>query len=239
MGAAQLRREATSGETRILVIEDDPPIAAGIVRGLTHAGFSVELATDGERGAALGLAEPFALTVLDLMLPGLGGFAVLELWRERTSTPVIVLTARTDLDARLRAFELGAVDYLPKPFWVEELVARIRARLRLSVGAPSRAVRWDDVVLDLDARTVQVGGAALGLTAHEFNVLAYMVERPGRAVTRQQLAEAALPAGGDRSDRTVDSHIARIRRKLGRPGGARLATVWGIGYRFDAPEDGP
>lgn len=231
-----MRRES---ETRILVVEDDPPIAAGIVRGLTHAGFSVELATDGERGAALGLAEAFALTVLDLMLPGRGGFEVLELWRERTSTPVIVLTARTDLDARLRAFELGAVDYLPKPFWVEELVARIRARLRRTAGAPGRVVRWDDVVLDPGARTVQVGGAPLALTAHEFNVLAYMVERPGRAVTRRQLAEATLPAGGDRSDRTIDSHIARIRRKLGRPAGARLATVWGIGYRFDVPEGEP
>lgn len=233
-----MRRDPTA-DTRILVIEDDPPIAAGIVRGLTHVGFSVELAADGERGAALGLAEPFALTVLDLMLPGQGGFEVLGLWQGRTSTPVIVLTARTDLDARLRAFSLGAVDYLPKPFWIEELVARIRARLRLTAPTPGRAVRWDDIVLDLDARTVQVAGAPLALTAHEFNVLAYMVERPGRPVTRRQLAEATLPAGGDRSDRTVDSHIARIRRKLGRPGGARLATVWGIGYRFDAPEGEP
>ncbi len=175
------------------------------------------------------------------MLPARGGFEVLATWRGRSSTPVIVLTARTDLESRLRAFELGAVDYLPKPFWIEELVVRIRARLRIGhagVAAPARAVRWDDVVLDLDARAVHVAGAPLALTAHEFNVLSYMVERPGRAVTRRQLAEAALPAAGDRSDRTVDSHIARIRRKLGRPGGARLATVWGIGYRFDAPEGG-
>lgn len=222
---------------RILVIEDDPPIAAGVVRGLTHAGFAVELASDGDRGAALGLSGEFALAVLDLMLPGQGGFEVLEQWRGRSSTPVIVLTARTDLDARLRAFELGAVDYLPKPFWIEELVARIRARLRISAEAPTRSVRWDDAVLDLDARTVTLAGAPVALTAHEFNVLAYMVERPGRAVTRPQLAEAALPASGDRSDRTVDSHIARIRRKLGKPAGLRVATVWGIGYRFDAPEE--
>lgn len=229
-------RDMHAGEARILVVEDDPPIAAGIVRGLTHAGFAVELASDGERGAAVGLTGDFALAVLDLMLPGQGGFEVLAQWRGRISTPVIVLTARTDLESRLRAFELGAVDYLPKPFWVEELVARIRARLRIAAEAPGRSVRWDDVVLDLDARTVLLAGDPLGLTAHEFNVLAYMVERPGRAVTRQQLAEAALPAGGDRSDRTVDSHIARIRRKLGKPAGMRLATVWGIGYRFDAPE---
>jgi DNA-binding response OmpR family regulator len=221
---------------RVLIVEDDPPIAAGLVRGLQHAGFAVELACDGERGAALGLGGGFDLVVLDLMLPGQSGFTVLEQWRGRLSTPTIVLTASTDLDPRLRAFALGAVDYLSKPFWIEELVARIRARLRIDVAAPTRTVAWDDVLVDLDARTVLVAGAAPGLTAHEFNVLVYMVERPGRAVTRQQLAEAALPAGGDRSDRTVDSHIARIRRKLGKPGGQRLATVWGIGYRFDAPE---
>ena len=90
-------------------------------------------------------------------------------------------------------------------------------------------------MLDLDARGVAVAGEPLALTAHEFNVLAYLVERPGRAIARRQLAEAALPAGGDRSERTVDSHVARIRRKLG-ASAARLVTVWGIGYRFDAPE---
>ncbi|WP_434422247.1 response regulator transcription factor [Nannocystis pusilla] len=174
--------------------------------------------------------------VLDLMLPELGGFEVLELWRGRLSTPVIVLSARTELDARLQAFAGGAVDYLPKPFWIEELLARVRARLRLpDAAAPTRTFGWDGALLDLDARTVTLAGEPLGLTAHEFNVLLYLVERPARAITRRQLAEAALPAGGDRSERTVDSHVARIRRKLG-PAGARIATVWGIGYRFDAPE---
>lgn len=220
----------------VLVVEDDPAIAAGIVRGLRGAGFAVELAHDGRRGAELALARPFDLVVLDLMLPELGGFEVLELWRGRLSTPVIVLSARTDLDARLQAFAGGAVDYLPKPFWIEELLARVRARLRLpDAAAPTRTFSWDGALLDLDARTVSLAGEPLGLTAHEFNVLLYLVERPARAITRRQLAEAALPAGGDRSERTVDSHVARIRRKLG-PAGARIATVWGIGYRFDAPE---
>ena len=220
----------------VLVVEDDPAIAAGIVRGLRGAGFAVELAHDGRRGAELALARPFDLVVLDLMLPELGGFEVLELWRGRLSTPVIVLSARTDLDSRLQAFAGGAVDYLPKPFWIEELLARVRARLRLpDAAAPTRTFSWDGALLDLDARTVSLAGEPLGLTAHEFNVLLYLVERPARAITRRQLAEAALPAGGDRSERTVDSHVARIRRKLG-PAGARIATVWGIGYRFDAPE---
>lgn len=222
--------------SRVLIIEDDPPIAAGIVRGLGAAGFDVELATDGRRGADLALARTFDLIVLDLMLPELDGFAALELWRGRLSTPVLVLTARTDLDARLRAFAAGAVDYLPKPFWVEELVARVRARLRLTEAAPPRTVAWDGALLDLDARAVTLAGEPLALTAHEFNVLSYLVERPGRAISRRQLAEAALPVGGDRSERTVDSHVARIRRKLGAAAAARIATVWGIGYRFDAPE---
>lgn len=220
----------------ILLIEDDPPIAAGIVRGLKAVGFGVELAHDGRRGAELALARPFDLIILDLMLPELGGFEVLELWRSRLSTPVIVLTACTDLDVRLRAFGGGAVDYLAKPFWIEELVARVRARLRVCELGPTRTIAWDDAVLDLDARTVTVSGAPLSLTAHELNILAYLIERRGRTLSRRQLAEAALPAGGDRSERTVDSHIARIRRKLGGAAAARIVTAWGVGYRFDLPE---
>ena len=227
---------ARASTAAILFVEDDPAIAAGVVRGLRAAGFAVELASDGKRGAELALARAFDLIILDLMLPELGGFEVLELWRGRLSTPVIVLSAKTELDARLQAFAGGAVDYLPKPFWIEELVARVRARLRLSeAAAPTRTIAWDDAVLDLDARTVTAAGAPLGLTSHEFNVLLYLAERPGRAITRRQLAEAALPATGDRSERTVDSHVARIRRKLGAAAAARIATVWGVGYRFDAP----
>lgn len=221
--------------TRILLIEDDHAIAMGIMRGLKDAGFAVERASDGRRGAELALSQPFDFIVLDLLLPELDGFEALALWRRKLETPILVLTALTNLDARLRAFEGGAIDYLSKPFWIEELVARIRARLRLPQVAAPRKIAWDDAVLDLDARSLTVGGVPRVLTSAEFGLLAFLVERPGRAVSRGQLAESALPADGDRYDRTVDSHVARIRRKLGPDAAARIVTVWGIGYRFDAP----
>lgn len=224
-----------SDARKILLIEDDRAIAAGIVRGLSAAGFSVELVGSGRRGEELGRSGKFALIVLDLMLPEFDGFEILECWQGHKLPPIIVLTARTDLDARLRVFNGGAIDYVSKPFWVEELVARIRARLRLPQLAAPRRIVWDGAVLDLDARTLTLSGAPVTLTGAELAILTFLVDRAGRVVSRGQLAEAALPADGERFDRTIDSHVARIRKKLG-SSGARIATVWGIGYRFDAPE---
>ncbi len=218
---------------RLLVVEDDPSIAAGLVRGLRDAGFEVELATRAGLAAHAAARERFDLVVLDLNLPDGSGFDLLDAWRARQAVPVIVLTARTELADRLRAFQLGAVDYLAKPFWMEELVARIQLRLRIPEEPERRRLAWDDVVADLDARVVHgADGADLGLTAHEFNVLAYLLERRGSALTRAQIAANALPLDGDRTDRTVDSHISHIRRKLG-PAGRRIRTAWGVGYRFD------
>lgn len=223
----------SAGELRLLVVEDDPSIGSVVVMGLRRAGFQIELATTGELALRAALREHFDLVVLDLNLPDLTGFDVLDAWRSRRTCPVIVLTARTELRDRLRAFDLGAVDFLPKPFWMEELVARIRLRLRVADESERRRIAWDDVVADLDARVVQrADGSDLQLTAHEFNVLALLLERRGNALTRDQIAQGALPLDGDRQDRTVDSHVSRIRRKLGDAGG-RIRTVWGIGYRFD------
>jgi len=228
-----MRKLEVSNGPRVLVIEDDAAIAEGIVRGLRAAGFEVELEVNGKTGAEKALAKEFDLIVLDLMLPEVNGFSVLECWRTRISTPVVVLTAMTDLDARLRVFGTGAVDYLAKPFWIEELIARIHMRLRITPVAPARTVTWDQVVVDFDARSVTVGGNPISLTNHEFNILAFLVERPGRPITRRLLAERTLTSDAEISERTVDSHVARIRRKLGEIAGARIMTVWGIGYRFD------
>ena len=151
---------------------------------------------------------------------------------------MLVLTARSNLADRLRCFDLGAADFITKPFWLEELVARLRARLRISSEAPKRIVRWANVALDLDSRLVTVEGADAGLTKNEFDVLAHLVERQGRAISRDQLAEHALTPFEQRDARTVDSHIARIRKKLGTEGGARIVTVWGIGYRFEPDKEG-
>ena len=222
---------------RVLVVEDDASTAAGIVRGLEGAGLDVDLSTDGTEGARRMLADRYDIVVLDLMLPGQSGFDVLEQVRHRAPVPVIVLTARTDLPDRLRAFELGAADFVSKPFWIEELVARIRSRLRLGEELPKRVVRWHGVALDLDARTAMVEGRLAPLTPTEFAVLAFLVERRGRAVSRTVLAEQALASLEEPDARTVDSHVARLRKKLG-AGASAIATVWGIGYRFEpAPGD--
>lgn len=221
---------------RLLVVEDDPSIASELVRGLKQAGFEVALAGTGELAVQTAERERVDLVVLDVNLPDRTGFDVLDAWRSRRTLPVIVLTARTELRDRLRAFDLGAVDYLAKPFWMEELVARIRSRLRLADNRDPRQVRWDDVICDLDGRVVhRADGSDVGLTAHEFNVLALLLERRGRALTRDQIATHALPLEGDRQDRTVDSHVSHLRRKLG-AAGSRIRTVWGIGYRFDLEE---
>jgi DNA-binding response OmpR family regulator len=214
----------------ILVAEDDPSLAAALVRNLRRAGFAVELAVRGDQALELARTRPVSLVILDLMLPELDGFAVLERLSAHTRAPVIVVTARTELPDRLRSFSLGAVDFLAKPFWMEELLARVRAHLHLpSTGR--RTVAWADVVVDLDARIVTVTGCAVALTPHELALLAYLVERPGRAVSRAQLAESVLSTAALTDERTVDSHISRLRKKLG-AAGDRIVTVRGFGYRF-------
>lgn len=219
-------------ETSVLIVEDDAAVASGLVTGLKNVGFSVELAADGETGTKRALSGEFDLVILDLNLPERDGFGVLEALSGRISTPVIVLTARTELETRLKSFSLGAVDYIPKPFWMEELVARIQSRLRIREDEPHRVIAWSNVVVDLDARTVNLDEAPIELTSHEFNVLAYLVERPDRAITRKQLADHALPESGSRYGRTVDSHMCRIRNKLGDEASEHIKTVWGVGYKF-------
>jgi DNA-binding response OmpR family regulator len=220
---------------RILVVEDDHALAAGVVRGLRPHGFDVELLTTGAEVVERALAGNFSLIILDLMLPEQSGFDILSRLRTRSPTPIIVLTARTELADRLRSFELGAVDFVTKPFWIEELIARIRARLGLSSAptAPKRVIVAGTLEIDLDAHTVAVGGEIVKLTRTEQAILAYLAQRPGRAVPRTALASHVLSATEEGSDpRTVDAHITRLRKKLGDEG-ARIATVWGIGYRFE------
>ena len=220
-----------SSEVSILVVEDDAEIAARLVRGLREADYGVELATDGAQAAELD-PSAHAMVVLDLNLPHVDGFELLQKWRSRSSTPVLVLTANLDLQSRLRTFDLGAIDYMPKPFFMEELLARVRARVGRRDVNP-RTLQLGAAVVDFDARQVFIEGEDLGLTTVEFNVLAYLLERPGRALSRRQIAEAALPSELEASDRVVDSHIARIRKKL-REDAKVIVTVWGIGYRYQA-----
>jgi two-component system OmpR family response regulator len=223
--------------SRVLVVEDDPGVAGGIVRGLRSAGFDVELATDGLSGTKKALERTFDAIVLDLMLPEQSGFEVLTQLQGRESVPVIVLTARSELPDRLRCFSLGAADFVAKPFWIQELVVRLHARLRMGPDTKNRIITFANASLDLDSRIVTVDGADVGLTRHEFDVFAHLVERRGRAISRDQLAEYALTPLEQRDPRTIDSHIARIRRKLGTAVGAYIVTVWGIGYRFASDQE--
>jgi two-component system, OmpR family, response regulator len=231
------KRQEPPRAPRVLVVEDDAPMAAGLVRGLRGAGFAVELACDGEAAVRLCLEGEFDAMVLDVRLPRLDGFAVLEKVRPRTSTKVLMLTASGDLPQRLRAFELGAVDFVPKPFWIEELVARIRAQLKERPQAPSRLFAFGEAEVDLDRRLLRVQGEPVELTQTEWALLLYLLERPGRPVSRDTLIREVLAPFEAADARTVDSHVAHLRKKLGEARAA-IATVWGIGYRFQPREEG-
>jgi DNA-binding response OmpR family regulator len=223
------------GTLRVLVVEDESAVAAGLVQGMRAAGFAVDLATRGDEGVRLAFTDPPDAIVLDLGLPDRSGFDVLEQIQGRCAAPVVVLTARIELQDRLRCFALGAADYLAKPFFLEELVARIRSRLRAREDVTPRIVSWADAVVNLEGRTVLVKGAEARLTRSEFDILAYLLERPRLVVSRAILAKrTALPLTKPDA-RTVDVHVARLRKKLGDAASAIL-TVWGIGYRFDPPD---
>lgn len=215
----------------LLVVEDDYRVASELVRGLRAAGFEVELATRGEHVVRSVVDGRFDAVVLDWTLPDTTGDVLLAQITERRRVPVLVLTARTDLATRLAAFAVGAVDFVSKPFFMEELVARIRARLA-PASAGAEQVRFFGATLDLSARRVCDGNGEIALTRHELDILAYLAARPGRAVSRRHLAEHALSSDAGREPRTIDSHVSRLRKKLG-AAAAAIVVVWGVGYRFD------
>jgi DNA-binding response OmpR family regulator len=219
---------------QVLIVEDDPPIAAGLVKGLSDLGFEPELVATGRAAVERGLRAPPDIALLDLNLPDVSGLDVLMEWQSRASFPVVVLTARTDLDTRVDVFEQGAADYVAKPFFLEEVVARIEARLGYrQAQRPKRVVSWADVQVDLDGRIVHRSDIEVPLTPHQFNILAHLLEHRGHAVSRKRLAKRALSVDGECTPRTVDSHVARIRKALGPSAAAALVTVRAVGYRFD------
>lgn len=216
----------------ILLAEDDEALGTQIVKTLTDAGYEVEWFRDGDKARDADLTN-VRLVVLDLMLPGTYGLDILKAYRRRSDVPALILSARSDTSDKVRALKLGADDYLTKPFWPEELLARVAARLRrpqferetneLVVGAIS---------LDEDARRVSVSGEEIDLTSAEFEILLALMRRPSSAMTRAALVDAALDPGHEGGQRTLDVHISRLRKKLG-SASAQLKTVWGIGYKIE------
>jgi DNA-binding response OmpR family regulator len=223
----------------VLVVEDEPRIAAIAADYLRHAGFEVTIANDGAQGLELARSSSPDLVVLDLRLPKVDGFDVARMIRERSPVPIIMVTARVEEADRLRGLEIGADDYVTKPFSPRELVARVKAVLR-------RASRDDqtgdvllplgDLVLDPQRLTVTRDGALVDVTATEFRLLAALARHPGRVFTRAQLLDVIRgPDGGDGEafDRAIDAHVKNLRRKLEADtrNPRYVLTVYGVGYK--------
>ena len=220
----------------ILVIEDERKIALGLQNYLESAGFITITASDGTSGLAMARREQPDLILLDVMLPGMDGFAVCRALRAESSVPIIMLTARIEEADSLVGLELGADDYITKPFSPRQVVARIKAVLRRSSGElePTAILRRADVQLDQARRTVQVAGVAITtLTPTEFELLATLLRAAGRPLSRTQLLDAVQGDDGEAYDRTVDAHIKNLRRKIEpNPATPRyVLTVFGVGYK--------
>ena len=217
---------------KILVVEDEKSIAGFIQKGLEEQGFSVEVCHDGNTGYERVITQAYDAVILDIMLPGRDGLSILKNLREKRNTvPVVLLTARSELNERLEGLNLGADDYLTKPFYVEELIARLHAVTRRGAERTS-ILQFGDLVVDLIQRQVKVRGEALEITAREFKLLEYLMRSPGRVYTRTQILEHVWGYDFDPNTNLVDVHVTRLRKKLAEDREEFIETVRGVGYRF-------
>ena len=224
---------------RVLIVEDEPNIASFARMYLEAAGFDVSLAARGDDGLRMAEAEPPHLIILDLMLPGLDGYEVTKRIRQKGQTPIIMLTARDDAVDKVVGLELGADDYITKPFNPRELVARVRAVLRRAESRPAPAGRPQPTNLEVDELRIEVGGRevfvgeeAVALTPKEFDLLVTLIESRGLVLTREQLLERVWGFTFLGDSRTIDVHVRQLRRKLG--DACPIQTVWGTGYKVPA-----
>ncbi len=220
--------------SRVLVVDDEPMIVGFVSRALSAEGFQVDGATNGARGLELAKTGGYELVVLDLLLPTIDGVTVLqELMESRPSQRVLVLSALSDVETKVRCLEFGASDYVSKPFSLAELVARIRARLRQPASGPDRRVlRLRRVTLDLTRRVANSGDGPVALSEREFLLLEYLMRRDGDVCTRQRLLADVWGYSFDPGSNVVDVCVGRLRAKLGAD---VIETVRNVGYRFDAP----
>ena len=219
---------------RVLVAEDEKKIAAFIRKALKEEGFTVDVTGNGDEAYLLATTQSYDAIVLDIMLPGRDGLSILRHLRERHNTvPVLILTARGELDERLEGLSVGADDYITKPFFVEELIARIHAVVRRASGDKLNVLQAGDLVVNLVTREVKVGAVSVELTAREFNLLTYLMRSPGRVFPRTQIIEHVWGFDFDPGTNLVDVYIQRLRKKIDPEGGrGLLETVRGVGYRF-------
>ncbi len=229
-------RQPEVNDERVLVVDDEPDIVALVAYHLAKAGFRVATATDGAEAIKEARKHHPSLVVLDLMLPGMSGFDVLEAIRrdpETTGIAVLMLTARKDEPDRIKGLSLGADDYLTKPFSPAELVLRVKAILRRTGAKAERdeVLRVGDIAINRSAHTVALGEQAIDLTPTEYKLLILLAERRGRVQGRSNLLQSVWDAAPDIQTRTVDMHVQRLRTKLGRAGDL-IETVRGFGYRI-------
>jgi two-component system alkaline phosphatase synthesis response regulator PhoP len=223
---------------RLLLVEDDRRIATDVEGALHAAGYVVETARDGEEAWFLGDTEDYGAIILDLGLPGMDGLDVTRAVRKDSNVPIVMLTARGEESDKLVGLELGADDYITKPFSPKELVARVRAVLRRAEsarqGPSAEVIRAGDVALDVPRMRVTVGGRPVDVTPTEFQLLAALARQPGRIFTRAQLLDAVRGVAFESYERAIDAHVKNIRRKIEPdPHEPRyVLTVYGVGYKF-------
>jgi two-component system OmpR family response regulator len=221
---------------KILVVEDEKKIASFVRKGLEAQGFVVETSANGDEGYLLATTQPYDALVLDIMLPGKDGLSILRNLRERKiALPVILLTARSELNERLEGLNLGADDYLTKPFHIEELIARLHAVTRRATGASQSILAVADLKMNLLTREVTRGKETLELTTREFSLLEHLLRSPGRVLTRVEICERVWDYNFDPGTNLVDVYVQRLRKKVDGASATKLIeTIRGVGYRIKA-----
>ncbi len=224
------RKADTGAAIRVLLIEDDKELSQRLQGALTAAGFATDVASDGDTGWYMGDTESYDAVVLDLGLPRIPGLEVLKKWRAAgRNVPVLILTARSGWVERVKGLNTGADDYLEKPFQAAEVVARLRALIRRTAGKPSAQLSHGDIEVDPSAGVVTKSGKPVELTARELRILSYLMHRPGRIVSQNELLDHVYNLDQPRDSNTIEVYIARLRKKLGSDS---IRTVRGLGYRL-------
>ncbi|HEV2247364.1 MAG TPA: response regulator transcription factor [Terriglobia bacterium] len=232
-----VKHDGTTTAVKVLVIEDEKKINSLVRKGLEAQGFVVETTQSGDEGYLLATTRPYDVLVLDIMLPGRDGLSILRNLRERkVALPVILLTARSELNERLEGLNLGADDYLTKPFFIDELIARIHAVTRRASGAVQSILSVSDLTMNLLTREVRRGTTKVELTPREFSLLEHLMRSPGRVLTRVQICEQVWDYNFDPGTNLVEVYVQRLRKKVDGMSPVKLIeTIRGVGYRINVP----